>query len=264
MNSEPLDAEQMPMPWLKLWHSFLDSPKIQCVTEALRARYVNLLCVACKFDQGGRLPEVEKIAFMVRLDVETTAETLEALVAAKLIDKRAKGYWVHDWEHWQAAKSKAAEKQKRYRDRRNALRNALPDEAVTRDAHVTSSRAREEEELEKEKDNPPKPPSRGKVMFVLPDWIRPDDWRDFLAMRARIRKPPTERAKVLIVKALERLRAEGHDPAAVLEQSIRNSWQDVFPLKQPGGGVNGAPKPKPKDDCPIYDHKAELKRLLES
>lgn len=142
----------MPMPWLKLWHTFLDSPKVQRVTEALRARYVNLLCVACKFDQNGRLPDVAEIAFLMRLDPKDTAKTLAALVDAKLIDRRASVYYVHDWDQWQSGKSKAAEKQQRYRDRRNALRNALRNDEVTNGSHVTSSRAREELELEKDKD----------------------------------------------------------------------------------------------------------------
>jgi hypothetical protein len=141
-----------PMPWLRLWHEFLDSQKVQRVTEALRARYVNLLCVACKHDKSGQLPIMSEMAFLCRLDEATMQETVDALVNAKLIDRRAKSYWINDWEQWQYGRSKAAEKQKRYRDKRNASRNghgnavgnALRNESVT-----IPSRARE---LEKEKD----------------------------------------------------------------------------------------------------------------
>src|ERR1700734_2222463 len=111
------------MPWLKLWHRYLDSPKIQRVAPALRACHINLLCVACKEDANGRLPDIEMIAFMVRLSVNETVETLGALVEAGLIEHRAKAYYIHDWEEWQSRKSDAAIRQQRVRDKRNALRN---------------------------------------------------------------------------------------------------------------------------------------------
>lgn len=66
---------------------------------------------------------------------------------------------------------------------------------------------------------------------VLPDWVDPKTWADFLAMRREIRKPATDRAQVLLLGKLDWLRAQGNEPNAVLEQSIRNGWQDVFPLK---------------------------------
>jgi uncharacterized protein YdaU (DUF1376 family) len=73
--------------------------------------------------------------------------------------------------------------------------------------------------------------------FAPPDWIPNDAWQGFEAMRTKIRKPMTDRARKLIVGELEKLRSRGEDPVAVLEQSERNSWQDVFPLKAKSGGT---------------------------
>lgn len=56
-------------------------------------------------------------------------------------------------------------------------------------------------------------------------------WPDFEEHRKKLRKPMTDKARVLIVKKLESLQNQGHDPIAVLEQSIRQGWQDVFPLR---------------------------------
>ena len=50
-------------------------------------------------------------------------------------------------------------------------------------------------------------------------------------MRNRIKKPMTARAEQLVVQELEKLREQGQDANAVLEQSIRNDWQDVYPLR---------------------------------
>jgi hypothetical protein len=54
-------------------------------------------------------------------------------------------------------------------------------------------------------------------------------------MRTKIRKPMTTRAKALAVINLDKLRAEGHAPEAVLNQSTLNSWQGLFEIKKTGG-----------------------------
>lgn len=145
------------MPWLRLWHGFLDNPKVQDITrcdEALRARYVNLLCVACRANENGKLPSLEQIAFDMRFDLDTAQRTLDDLVKAGLIEKNGKSYCIHDWEDWQCGQSPAARRQKRYRQLRNAKRNALRDSSateavthnVTRDVTYTRARASEGEE----------------------------------------------------------------------------------------------------------------------
>lgn len=76
------------------------------------------------------------------------------------------------------------------------------------------------------------------VEVALPNWLPADTWADFIAMRKSIRKPMTPAAMRLQFKALANLRDQGHDPRAVLEQSIAASWQGLFPLK--GDGRDGA------------------------
>lgn len=65
--------------------------------------------------------------------------------------------------------------------------------------------------------------------FEIPSFIDPEIWKDFEAMRKQIKRPMSERAKKLIVARLQKL---GEDKAnEILEQSIVNCWQDVYPLK---------------------------------
>lgn len=67
--------------------------------------------------------------------------------------------------------------------------------------------------------------------FVPPDWIDPEDWKAFEAQRRKKRAADTDHARRLVVRELEKLRDQGHDPTAVLQQSIRAGWIDVYPLR---------------------------------
>jgi hypothetical protein len=55
---------------------------------------------------------------------------------------------------------------------------------------------------------------------------------DFKEMRQRRRKPMTDRAVELLLKNHNKLTMDESEMIEILEQSIANSWQGVFPLKQ--------------------------------
>jgi hypothetical protein len=66
------------------------------------------------------------------------------------------------------------------------------------------------------------------------------NWGEYLEMRQKIRKPATDRAKEMVLTELHK-----HDletAVKMLEQSILNSWQGVFPLKEKLGELTKAQK----------------------
>jgi len=69
----------------------------------------------------------------------------------------------------------------------------------------------------------------------VPAWLPADAWADWCHYRRG--KQWTQKAAELSVRKLAELRAEGHDPKAVIEQSIANGWRGLFPVKasQPAG-----------------------------
>jgi hypothetical protein len=71
-----------------------------------------------------------------------------------------------------------------------------------------------------------------------PSWIDPGTWQTYLDHRRCIKAPMSEVAQQRAITALERLRLEGQDPEAVLNQSIVNGWKGLFPVKD---GAPGAP-----------------------
>ena len=74
------------------------------------------------------------------------------------------------------------------------------------------------------------------VAFVFPDWVPLETWNQFLAMRKRIKKPPTDYAIRLLINKLDGYRQKGQDVKEILERSITSSWQDLYEIasvKQP-------------------------------
>ena len=55
-------------------------------------------------------------------------------------------------------------------------------------------------------------------------------WSEWIEVRKKIRKPLTDRGIELAIAKLQKLKVEGNDPTEVLEQSIFNSWQGLFPI----------------------------------
>lgn len=82
------------------------------------------------------------------------------------------------------------------------------------------------------KENPPTPP-----WGEVPPGPLLDALRDFEAMRVKIRKPMTPRARKLLLGHLQKLSGDEGEQIAILEQSILNGWQDVYALK--GGARDG-------------------------
>lgn len=73
-------------------------------------------------------------------------------------------------------------------------------------------------------------------MIAIPAFIDPESWEGFCEMRKSKGKsrPFTERAAKMILKELYKLKEAGQDPNAVLDQSTRNGWSDVYPVKDKG------------------------------
>jgi hypothetical protein len=83
------------------------------------------------------------------------------------------------------------------------------------------------------------------LTLIIPDYISPNIWESYLNMRKAKRAKPTHNAKELILKDLAKLHEQGHDANKVLEQSIKQNWTGVFPLK------DNFVKPNPSGSKPI-------------
>lgn len=88
--------------------------------------------------------------------------------------------------------------------------------------------------------------SREIVDIEIPDWIDKETWNDFKQHRISLDKPMTELSQKKMIKLLDKMRSRGQNIEDVLNQSIANSWQGVFEIKQIKEMSHGNQQSKPK------------------
>ncbi len=95
------------------------------------------------------------------------------------------------------------------------------------------------------------PSVKGRVREILAFVVGEKAADDFIAHRKAMKKPLTERAAELIVLQLAGCR----DPTAVINQSIMNGWQGVFPKREAGGKNDGAAADRAKRAGERYEER---------
>jgi hypothetical protein len=123
----------------------------------------------------------------------------------------------------------------------SGTRTSSDDGALVR---LADDEVREPNDEVRETDTNPKEPSRtlsksNPKRAELPDWLPADAWADWVDQRKAMKKAMTPRAAELSIASLDRLRLQGHDPRAVIENAIEKGWQGLY---DPTGG-RGPPKP---------------------
>ena len=93
-----------------------------------------------------------------------------------------------------------------------------------------------EEKINTESKAKATPPKSGDV----PDWIPMQEWQDFCEMRKKIRAPLTSAAQTIAINTLAKLKAQGHNPAEILQQSVMHSWRGLFEPRSNGNGKSDA------------------------
>lgn len=195
---------------------FSSDPMVQMMTPEQRHLYAFLLLWAFQVDSRPCLPDDDSLlAFYAGTDIETWKANRDAVMARFELTERG----------W--ANKRVVEEYDRACTKANISR-------------VNGAVAKRPAPSE-----PPNNPKAWGGEFVLPDWVPTEEWKGYLEMRRKIKKAATPHAMRLAVKSLENLKTAGNDPRAVLEQSIMNSWQGLFPLKSPPAQSGNQPS-KPR------------------
>jgi hypothetical protein len=162
--------------WFRLYETILDDPKVQRLKPDLFKAWVNLLALACRRD--GTLPNIEDMAFALRVTEDVATKWLNSLISCGLVDVTGDGWMPHNWASRQFKSDVSAERVKRYRERhRNAECNVTetPSESET----DTETESDTEQKVGESGASAPTPTKRG---HRLPeDWTVSDAGRAFAA-----------------------------------------------------------------------------------
>lgn len=167
---------------------------------------------------------------------------LNWLEASKIIGRHGSWYWFNkNFDEWQVSRVKPYEPKKLGELLSLNLNSNCPKLNKMLNKNLTNSKVLTKQNVKFPTSKLASPKERlkkvlKKDIYILPDWIDKETWEAFLEMRKKKRAIPTEKAKQLLIKELERLKAAGNDPNEVLNQSIMRNYTGVFPLK---GGSDG-------------------------
>lgn len=134
--------------------------------------------------------------------------------------------YMRDWQRDHRAKAKAV----------NSNVDKVNDNHLVDRCNPTSTSTNTNSKKANQKQK--KPPAAPLTLFEPPDWVDSNAWKGFVEMRKKTRHPMTQRAAELVVAKLFKLRNAGQDPTQILDQSVRNDWRDVFPLREEQSNAN--------------------------
>ena len=117
------------------------------------------------------------------------------------------------------------------------------DTATIQHRYSTDTEKKKDERREEGKVKKPRGFDDTEVTSILSSIVPESVAADFVGHRRDLKKPMTPRAAALMVKRLH----GHHDPTAVLQDSIQNGWQGIFPekIKPQFSAINGGRNEQP-------------------
>ncbi|VVD63598.1 hypothetical protein PPN31114_00230 [Pandoraea pneumonica] len=236
------------MPWFRMYTDFLNDPKMITLAFEDQRHFIGLLALKgdgtldnqCDPDLMNRI-----IAQRLWIDSAVIKEVKKRLVLAGLIDD---DWQPLAWEKRQMRSDSSTERVRNYRAKSKQAGNEAGNDGETLQKRSSNGLETEEDtdKEEKKKTKGARASRRVESTIELPDWLSGEAWGNWVAYRRKGKAPFTDHAASLSIEALDKLRADGHDPVAVINQSVLRGWTGLFPVKdaanpqEQGGATSGA------------------------
>lgn len=223
--------------WLKLKEDFFDDKYIKALRklpdgESIVIVYLKMQLKSLKtegFIKYDRIlpSQEEELALILDEDVNIVRYALAALTKMKLIEN-----WDNDTLYMAAmqnligSESAVAERVRKHREKQKLLQC---------NSDETKGNTYIEIEKEIELDTEKKKKNTKSLVVILDEAIEDNSlkkiFNEFIEMRKTIKKPLTARALELLINRLNKLTTNTEEQKEILEQSIMNCWQNIYPLK---------------------------------
>jgi hypothetical protein len=134
--------------WFRFYNDAVNDPKIARLSDKMFRAWVAMLCFASKNE--GVIPK-QDVGFLLRLSEKGAASVVDYLLEHNLLEDRGDVVTPHNWYARQyksdVTDPTAADRQKRYRKKRNADRNGTVTQTVTVTA-TRSEQSRSEQKID--------------------------------------------------------------------------------------------------------------------
>jgi hypothetical protein len=215
--------------WAKVFIEILDDPKMGRLSDRLWRRTIELVLMAKEIDAGGSLPALDDMAWRLRTTPEVLETELIELVKVSILDNRADGWYVINYNKRQGAMTDA-ERMTHYRERKRKAEYYEDDTQPLPASYDDVTNRNTEEDKEKIKSKKKKRANGTGPLPDIPESLATPDflniWAEYVAHRKEKRSKMTPRAAKMQLKKLE---AMGPDRAtAAICHSIANGWLGIF------------------------------------
>ena len=243
--------------WIKIMTDIFDNRKIKQIeklpdADAIIIIWFKILCLAGNLNENGLITLTEDVPYTDEMlanefnkPINTIRLALEIFQKFKMIEIINDIYCVSNWEKYQnidgleKIREQTRKRVAQHRERQKQL--ALTESNVTCNVTVTQSNATDiDKEIDIDKDINNKKNKKNKKSTEIDDLIN-SNFKDeelkntvyeFIKMRKAIKKPLTTRGLELMIKKLNGITTDVNEQMEILNNSIMNNWQGIFPLKQ--------------------------------
>jgi predicted phage replisome organizer len=232
--------------WIKITTDIFDDEKILLIesmpsADSVIVIWFKLLTFAGKQNNDGVFLMSNRIAYtdemlssIFRRDVNTVRMALNVFEQFGMIEIVDNVITIPNWNKHQTldAYEKKKQRDRLYQAERRAAQKALvaksSDTSLDTSSDVAVSEEEREEEKEKEKESKKK---NKKAKAYSDDSELNQALLSFVEFRKGIKKPMTDHAVDLLIKKLNGMTSYIPEQIEIINQSIVNGWQGVFPLK---------------------------------
>ena len=256
--------------YLKLKEDFFDSPEIKVLESMPNGyKYSNLLLKlylkALKFDGALRLNEyipynVEMISAVVGMDIDTVRVAFDLFKKLKLVEILNDGtIYMLEIQNFIGKSTTEADRKRNYRKRIEEEKTKLmengqmsgqmslkcPDKTPPekeKDIEKDIDIKKNKKEKKEKKPSSKKIPTQTEIDEVINAYTSNEELKatliEFVKFRKSIKRVMTTRALELLIKKLDKLSNDDNTKIEILNESIMNGWNGIFPLKDNSTPIN--------------------------
>ena len=224
--------------WIKLYHEMLHDRKVASLDDHLWRRTVELFLMAGEQNEGGLLPTLDDMTWLLRSSKEELETDLNELIQVGIIEFIDGRYQVRKFSERQAPLDKA-DYMRRLRDRKQRehyepVTNPLPEVTQITDIDTDIDLDKETDKDKPKKKSKSIPLTADEILSLVP---LPDElaynleftstWTGFIEHRIEIGKPFTARGAGMALKKLSNYDVKV--AIVAIQDSVSGGWQGVFP-----------------------------------